>query len=488
MMLKKFLFRSLLVMAAVAIAPVHGQTQTGAAALNVFFSAKRAATLEPCGCHTAAQGGVANEAAIVYPEHANGLPDIRVDAGQWMSQLGSTSPLFALQSQYELLALELMHYDAINFAVQDALLGREYMANFARKHPKAVKPIVSANVFLRDKPDQLAFEPYRIIERKLGDGSVKRIAVTGVTDLKLAIYGAIERVDPKTHSGAQVLTRGYALKDPVESLKPVMAELKSKSDLILVLHSGNFDGAQNLLKAIPDIPYLITTATVNDPSIQFPFDASVILRVIGASGQQIGLMTLRPRGSGWEFVSRPEMIEVRSASKSDPKLGELVAQFNKITGKDLATTQPQVSRNYAGAHRCIPCHQEIYKSWKATPHARAMEQLINKGEQFNPGLLRRATTAYGQPGGFAHPRLAQSQTLMDVQCEACHGPALAHTDVETRLKSAVTPADKAGLKAEAKKTLPRKNIPADLCRKCHDPKFSPDFNYNRDYGKVKHGR
>lgn len=487
MFFKKSQIGALLILAAVAAAPVRGQAQA-ADALNVYFSAKRAASLEPCGCHTTAQGGVANEAAVVYPEHDKGLPGVRVDAGQWMSQLGPTSPLFALQSQYELLALQAMHYDAINFSLLDALMDRQYLANFERKHPLAVKPLVSANVFLREKPDQLAFKPYRIVERKLGDGSVKRIAVTGVTDLKAALYGAVERVDPQTHSGAELLTAGYALKDPVAALKPVIAELQPQCDLILVLHSGSFDGAQNLVKAIPGIHYLITTAVINDPAIQFPLNASFILRVIGASGQHIGLMTLRPRGAGWEFVARPETIEVRTAAQPDPKLAELVAQFNKITNKDISTSQPQVSLNFAGAHRCIPCHEKIYKSWKATPHARTMTQLIDEGEQFNPDRLRRATTGYGQPGGFVHPRLAQSQTLMGVQCEACHGPSLAHTDAATRLKSAAGPAAKAALKAEVKKTMPPKKVRADVCRTCHDPNSDPDFNYIRDYEKVRHGR
>lgn len=487
MIAKKLLMIPVLMWVAVMLAPIRGQAQSGSPALNVFFSAKRIGNLEPCGCHGPAQGGVANEAAVVYPDHS-GVPGVRVDAGQWMSQLSSANPIFALQSQYELLALEMLQYDAINVAIQDALLSHEYITNFARKHPGAVEALVSANIFVRDKPDQLAFRPYRIVERTLGDGSVKRIGITGVTDLKVTLYETVERVDPATHNGVSIMTSSYAFKDPAASLKPVMEELKPKCDLVLVLHNGNFESAQNLIRAVPGIAYLVTTATINDPAVQFPVGSTVVLRLHGTSGQQIGFMTLRPRAGGWEFAARPEMIEVRTASKPDAKLAALVADFNRVSGKDLTTTQAQVSRHFAGAHRCISCHQEIYKSWKSTPHARAMTRLINEGEQFNPERMRRATTGYGEPGGFIHPRFTQSQTLMNVQCEACHGPALAHADVETRLKAAVMPADKSELEAESKKTLPRKAVPEELCRKCHDPRFSPDFDYKRDYEKVRHGR
>ncbi|MCE5231061.1 hypothetical protein LLG95_15900 [bacterium] len=459
--------------------------QTASPALNIFYSAKRMGNLDPCGCHSSAQGGVANEAAVVYPERGKGLPDVRVDAGQWMAPASGTDPVSAMQSRYLLLALEMMHYDALNFTLQDAVQRPAYFAFFGRQHPQAVEPIVSANVFLRAKPNQLAFKPYRIVERKLADGSVKRIGITGVTDVAVMMLG-MQRVDPKTNNGALALTDSYAIKDPIESIRPVIAELKTKTDLILVLHAGNFDGAQQLIQAVQDITYVITSAGTSDPSIYFTISGAVIMRVLNASGQQIGLTTLRPRNGAWEFENRPEMIEVRAAQNPDPALARLVTEYNKISGKDIATTDTNRSRSYAGAHRCALCHAKIYQSWKATSHARAMDRLIVRGEQFAPDQLRRSTTGYGEPGGFVHPRLTQSQLLMGVQCEACHGPSLAHAEAETRIKGELAPADKPAAKADVKKTMPPRQVPEATCVKCHDAKFSPRFDMMRDYERVKH--
>lgn len=457
----------------------------GTAALTIFYSARRHGNLEPCGCHVTAQGGLAQEVPV-YAARPLDVPDIRVDAGEWMEPMSAASPVAAMQSRYELLGLEKLHYDAVNMALTDLLLRHQYIEFFARQHAKAAEALVSANVYLRDKPDQRAFKPYVIVERKLGDGKVHKIAITGVTDANRPVYG-LEKADSAKNPGVVAFTPGYAIKDPVASLKSLMPSLQRRADMVLVLHGGDFNGAKALAEAVTEITFMVTTATPPDRVSPHFLAGANILFVVSPSGRQIGITTLRARAGGWEFQSRPQMLDVKVTPIPDPGLGKIVADFNKVSGKDAVTTHTALTRAYAGAHRCIPCHAQIYKSWKTTPHARTMEKPVIEGEQFNPERLRRATTGHGRPGGFQHPRHVQSQLLMNVQCEACHGPSIGHVEAETRSRQPnPTPDEKASVEAEVRRTMPPGKVPEATCLQCHDKSFSPNFDFATDYAKVKH--
>lgn len=67
-----------------------------------------------------------------------------------------------------------------------------------------------------------------------------------------------------------------------------------------------------------------------------------------------------------------------------------------------------VADEHLGAEQCAACHPEAYAWWKTTAHARASASL-NAAERRDP----RCTGCHAT---------APDEGLMDVQCEACHGP------------------------------------------------------------------
>lgn len=90
---------------------------------------------------------------------------------------------------------------------------------------------------------------------------------------------------------------------------------------------------------------------------------------------------------------------------------------------------------YVGAKKCKACHMKQYKAWQKTNMANSFENLkpgIKTEEKKKAGLdpdkdytndkdcLRCHTTGYGKPGGFTS--LEETPTLINVQCESCHGP------------------------------------------------------------------
>lgn len=114
--------------------------------------------------------------------------------------------------------------------------------------------------------------------------------------------------------------------------------------------------------------------------------------------------------------------------------------------------------DYTGYTACIPCHADVVDGWKTTPHARAFADLKKQGpeKQSVPGCVRCHVVAMDADGGFIDMDLTPE--LKDVQCEACHGPGLAHVDSQD-------PADIVGNPGE------------DVCRTCHTEGQDKNFDY-----------
>lgn len=78
---------------------------------------------------------------------------------------------------------------------------------------------------------------------------------------------------------------------------------------------------------------------------------------------------------------------------------------------------------YVGTAACADCHDDEVKFWQKTVHATAWQTLVDRGQQFDYDCIGCHVTGWQKPGGS---NLAHNDTLRDVQCETCHGPASIH--------------------------------------------------------------
>lgn len=159
----------------------------------------------------------------------------------------------------------------------------------------------------------------------------------------------------------------------------------------------------------------------------------------------------------------------------------------------FASISSAAGAKYVGAKKCKACHMKQYKAWKKTKMATSYENLKpgvkaeakkkagldpDKDYTTDENCLRCHTTGYGKPGGFKN--IAETQKLINVQCEACHGPGSKFKKImkknkkfkldEVKAVGYVFPSD-----AEAEKQ----------CLECHgedspfnekvDPKYKWDF-------------
>ena len=111
---------------------------------------------------------------------------------------------------------------------------------------------------------------------------------------------------------------------------------------------------------------------------------------------------------------------------------------------------------YQGTTTCASCHIEETEAWMLSLHSVAWDTLLARGDDKKPECISCHVTGYEQPTGWT----AERSHLVDVGCEACHGPGGPHD----------------GERIDAKTT----------CDGCHDKKHSIAFSVDKGMPHIDH--
>jgi hypothetical protein len=136
------------------------------------------------------------------------------------------------------------------------------------------------------------------------------------------------------------------------------------------------------------------------------------------------------------------------------------------SSRAIATAPPEAAgaaRKYLTSGACKDCHQEAYRTWDHSAHATAMQTLAKASQDYNPECLKCHTTGYGAPEGFQTARTTPS--LINVQCEACHGGGAVHLQDTAKTYGRVAPR---------------------VCYTCHTRENSPEFSFPKYWEQIKH--
>ena len=116
-----------------------------------------------------------------------------------------------------------------------------------------------------------------------------------------------------------------------------------------------------------------------------------------------------------------------------------------------------------GAATCRSCHSEEHRSWRKSPHGKAMKTLEKAGKADDPTCVSCHATQQSYGLGAPDSEVAHFRTEESVGCESCHGPGMAH--VESPRKDNIV-----GLTG----SCPECVIEA-ICTGCHDPQWDPEW-------------
>src|SRR5262249_53696611 len=120
--------------------------------------------------------------------------------------------------------------------------------------------------------------------------------------------------------------------------------------------------------------------------------------------------------------------------------------------------------DFVSAQACLACHRTAFLSWANTAHASAINSLATKAAHLDTRCLACHTTGFNR-GGFQN--IVETRTLINVQCEECHGPGRAHI-------------------ARPDKSYGQISDMHAICLRCHTAETSAGFDLKGFWAKIRH--
>ncbi|MCB9898571.1 MAG: hypothetical protein H6825_11245 [Planctomycetes bacterium] len=138
-----------------------------------------------------------------------------------------------------------------------------------------------------------------------------------------------------------------------------------------------------------------------------------------------------------------------------------------------APADPQADASYIGADSCKKCHFKEHKTWTAMKHANAWASLAEKYrdpaqvDENGRACISCHTTGYGHgdKGGFVDA--ASTPGMVNVGCEACHGPGSLHAEAGKALMAEKRKSFNEG----EERFITRVST---NCTQCHNPHINHD--------------
>jgi len=389
-----------------------------------------------------------------------------VDTGNFLSDEKSSHGMMAgyaiTKNDWVLKALDRFRVDVINLSEQDLAFLRRQMGQDPQRATLAplLGRMVSASA-AQGSGKEKAIRPYVVIalpNRNSPGGPPIRVAFLGFSD------------DQMQPAGPQ------RLQDPVETARRLAAKAKAESDLVIVLANASSETADRIAREAADVDAVIAgngkeftmPATIGRVAVVFTPYETRMLGELRFYRNPEGGFAIKNRFIGLDTTIPDDQPATAFVAEAREAVKKTVEKFTK----PMETRLPEGSGKAAGpvdsgfvsAQTCLGCHRSEYMTWSNTAHARAINSLATRAAELDSGCLACHTTGFNR-GGFQN--INETRTLVNVQCEECHGPGKAH----------ITKPDKSyGHVADVQA----------VCARCHTTQTSADFKLDSFWAKIKH--
>jgi len=367
-----------------------------------------------------------------------------------------------------------LRYDAIGVGEMDLNYGLDKLAEDVDAYDL---PLTSINLLAhgdrKPGPDAgkygTVFPPYLIVKKNgVRFGFVSVIAPS--TKMKT---GRTTR-DGKPITEVEAVS--YKISEPVAAVTAVIPEVRKKCDVIILMPHMDREEADALLEQIPPVDLVVLghdarTGGYGRPEVV----AGARMFKATSQGQSIGAMELTFGDNGEILDIKNRIHFLGDEYKDDPDAVVLLHEFdveNRKTQKILFAREQLKSSGdgqheqavYLGLGSCQSCHEEQFDVYTGTGHAHAYATLAAQFVHRDTNCVGCHVTGYGEEGGFPGLRYRGRRVdLIDVQCEACHGPGTEHSRDGIYRANAIT-----------------------SCIKCHTKDEDPDFDFATDWAKIAH--
>lgn len=406
--------------------------------LVLVYSGNLDGELEPCGCSAEGDfGGIRRRATVLDELRREDPHAFVVSAGGLLSGFAVNG---RLTNEYILRGFALLGYDAIGLQWSDLQYGEEFL-----KAP--VLPWVASNWH---------------------DGGFSRARHVKHGGRTVAFFSWL---DPRTAPQQAMRGSHRQVVDNSAALSAALAQAKRDGALTVLATTLTLANAQEVL-SLSDVDVLIIRAKYEAYGEPQSNGHTLVLQP-GSRGKRIGRLELELDARGRILAWHHRVIPLPK-SKSDPmRLQAWYAEYNARVKEDyvqmtaLRRARAKGETPFVGAEACRTCHAHAYSTWKRSRHAAAFSALEHVNKSFDPNCLRCHVVAFDKPGGFIDKDVTAS--LINVQCESCHGAARAHA-----ASGGATPVSNNARR------------PMEMCVQCHVRTHSPAFDFDRYWSRVAH--
>jgi hypothetical protein len=428
--------------------------------------------LEPCGCAglDRMKGGLSRRYSMFKQlrEQWN-CPVVGLDVGGYIKGFGRQTELkFHLTVE----AMRQMGYEAITFGVRDLRLPAGELLAVAAGLDSQSSLYVSANVGL------FGFAQNLTPQKKVIEVAGVRLGVT-------AILG--DSWHPEVNNP------DIQLAPAEEKLKEIVPQLKQEADILILLAHASHEESWKLGERYPEFDIVVTAGTPPSPPpepMRYP-DGRMFIEV-GTKGMDAIVLGFFASG---EPKVRYQRVPLDSRFPQSPEVLALLVDYQeqlKLLGFEGLGVRPAPNPKlaemgqYVGSKKCETCHEVSYDVWRKSGHAKAWRTLkeLEIPRTHDPECISchvvgwHPTEYFPYEGGFWSEETTPH--LVDVGCEACHGPGENHIRAEM------------GSDFEAQerfRTLVRLTLEDARnwqCVSCHDLDNSPDFDFDTYWPLIEH--
>ncbi len=346
-------------------------------------------------------------------------------------------------------------YDVVAIGERELNYGLDFLLEEVKQGKLNV---VCANLY-KGSDSTLLFKPYLMKE---------------VEGVRIGFLGLLDN-DPRRVGVFEELENLYVT-NYVEAVRKYLPELQSKADLIIALAHIGLANARELAKQVPELDVILVGHGGDRTSMPQKVGETIVMKP-GSKSSSIGTMvlalddhnniiafdgtthTLKKKGRINEKVDR----YVTSCEEREKQRERLLAK-RKYRFPTIPRRREVLAANgYLGWETCKACHPGIYERWLELPHAQAFATLAKDDRWNDPACLPCHTTGYEIEAKRDSTDVRPE--MWNVQCEACHGM---------------------GTKHRRDGSMPL--VPESVCRRCHTPKWSPNWNYEDALKKIDHGK
>lgn len=416
------------------------ETHAQEKSLLILYSGSSNGILANCGCPKDPLGAMEKRAALIKQLRLKHDNVLLLDSGDLMSSAGN-----ALKDSFAIEAVESMRYDLLNVGDQEFSNGVDFFKRMKSQHEM---PFMSTNL----KIDGNSVSPAYLLKE--------------VDGIKVSLIGLIAPSTFKFFDKDKIV--GVEIESPRESLRILIPEVKTVSDLIILLSHAGFEEDKLFAEEFPEIDLIVGGHSQTYLEKPVLINKTLIVQA-GHSGFYLGYIELYLSESSSILDYDGRLIPLTFDMGNDPYISSLIREYEKIISSDVKMVGSYIKPIpnkfiVSTSELCQKCHEEEYNQWKSTAHANAFEALVSVNKEQNQECLSCHTTGFGRGDGYYSK--GKTAFLRNIHCTECHQISLDH------LRSPEEPLFK--------------EIDEKSCIRCHTISNSPTFKYGSHIEEVNH--